>query len=272
MRIQKIALLLAAVQLAACNSGSGDSNPAVLSGSLSGPAPGTGSPPAHFEGNWQGTITPDDTKTSVDAVVIVNGWGELRLYAGDIQMVGWPRRIAGRLEGDVTGFRSPGSTWTDGSQISLLSIDGTIDKDEFINATYVGVGGSGTIALAHVTRQDSVKITAISGLWVQKDANQNNIASFDIEILGGWEAKITGTHANGCIYSGEAESWTSFNSYDIPKLEVSGCPLVNGVDINGTYVGSAALFDMPDDGTDELALVLGISSDDNQLTFVLYHP
>ena len=91
-----------------------------------------------------------------------------------------------------------------------------------------------------------------------------------METINFYDARISGAHVNGCAYGGGAESWTSADSYDIWELVVTGCPEIAGVDINGTYSGSAAIIEIEDDGRDEMALVIGLSNEENQITQFLY--
>lgn len=272
MLVNRIVLLVVCAQLVAC--GSGDTEPVTptVTNNPAGPTPGSSNSFVHFEGVWQGTITPDDTMSSGMGIVFVNGWGEFRLLASDVQFIGFPRRTFSELQGNLTGLRSPGSEWSDGTRVSPFTISGAIDEDNFIDATYYGSAGSGSLALAWVSSTDSTNIGATNGMWVLFDDDQNYLATFEIEVTNEWEATITGAHSNGCNYSGVAESWTSFNSYDISKFDISDCPLIAGIDANGEYSGTAARIDIADDGTGELALVLGLSNGQNQLTYFLYRP
>ena len=266
MNVRQIALLLITAQLVACKLDRENPTPDPASGVT----PSADSPFVHFEGVWQGTITPEDTMTSLPAIVIVNGWGEFRLLTDGVQFVGWPRRTVSELEGSLKGIRSPDSTWSDGTVVSSFTIYGSIEADNFIDATYAGNASSGSVALDWVSVTNSTDIDAIQGTWMLLDAHQNYVATFEFDVIDIAEATITGAHSNGCTYSGAAESWTSFNSYDIWEIDVSNCPAVAGVDVNGRYSGTAALIDVVDDGTGELALVLGLSNSETQLTHYLY--
>lgn len=272
MLLRTMTTLVLAAFLAAC--GSDGSIPVTPVVAINDPPPAAGdsSPFMHFEGVWQGTIMPDDTMTSRPAILIVNGWGEFRLLTGDAQFVGFPHRTLSELEGELAGIQSPGSTWSDGSTVSAFTIDGAIDEDDFIDATYSGATGSGTMVLSPVLAIESSSIGAALGTWMLFDDDQNYVATFDFDVINQWEAIVSGTHSNGCIYSGSVESWTSVNSYDVWALDVSNCPMVGGVDLNGEYAGSAVRIDVANDGSDELALVIGMSSEDIQLTYFLYRP
>lgn len=272
MLIKKIVLVMFAAQLIACRSGSTDRAAETIPDTLQTPSTSNNDPYVHFEGIWQGTITPDDTMTSGTAVALVNGWGEFRLLASEAQFVGFPRRTRSVLEGRLTGFRSPGVTWDNGARISQFTISGSIAGDEFIDAVFSGDAGSGSLGLAWVTVTYPTDISDINGTWALLDENQNHVATFNVDVTNEWEARINGAHSNGCIYSGAAESWTSVNSYDIWELSISNCPPIAGIELNGDYSGTAALIDSADDGTDELALVLALDNDQIQVTHFLYRP
>jgi hypothetical protein len=156
--------------------------------------------------------------------------------------------------------------------VSTFRIAGQIDENEFIDAIYSGEAAGGLLALSRVFSNTSSSISSLSGTWVLLDDNQGIDASFSAHVLNSMEASIYGSHVNGCAYSGVAESWTSMDSYDIWELSVEGCPEIGGVDVNGMYSGSAAFVDIEDDSTDGPALVVGLTNDENQLTFVLYRP
>lgn len=207
--------------------------------------------------------------TSSLAVIIVNGWGEFRLLTPDTQFVGYPRRTTADFEGELSGIRAVGTTWPDGSRVSLFDIAGTIDSNAFIDASYTGNNGGGTLALAWSGANLARHVVDVEGRWELYDADRNIVATFSVTRSGDWTANIFGMHSNGCNYSGELESWTSMASYDIWDLNISGCPMLAGTDVNGSYVGSAALLDMPDDGTGSLALVMALSNDNTQLTLIL---
>lgn len=272
MRIGIIAALIVAAQLIACGSGAkSPSAPAAVTPSP-GPTPSGGIPWVHFEGVWQGTITPDNTMSSLPAIAIVNGWGELRLLADDAQFVGFGSRTDSELNGDLMGFRLPGSTWSDGTRVSPFTISGSIDEAGFIDAAYSGNADSGSIALAWESSNNSGDIDATNGTWVLFDDNLNPVATFDFIVKTEIAALIIGTHSNGCTFSGGADSWTSFTSYNISDLQISNCPLVSGINVNGGYSGTVAILDVADDGTNQLSLVLGLSNDEIQLTYFLYRP
>jgi hypothetical protein len=267
-----LVMVLAAL-LAACGSGgTGPATPVPAAVASAAPPPDNGNQFVHFEGVWQGTLTSNDPKSSGPAILIVNGWGEFRLFTNDVQYVGFPHRTYSELEGDITGIRSPGSTWNHGTPFAHFQLRGSISEDNFIEATFAGGADSGSMSLAPITASDSGAIGNITGTWILYDELRNAIATFDLDGRGLLEALATGTHSNGCVFSGIIESWTSFNSYNTDGFELSGCPPVNGIEINGLYSGSAVKIDVADDGTDELALVLGLSNDVAQLTFSLYRP
>lgn len=269
---RKISLLVVIAQLAGCGSGNPEAAVQSLTNDSVGPTPNTGSPYVHFEGTWQGTVIPDGTMTSSPAIAVVNGWGEFRLLTTDAQFVGFPRRTASELGGELTGLRSPGTTWSDGTRVSSFTISGSIAEDNFIDATYTGSVGSGMLAIAWEPSTNSTDISAIAGIWALFDDFRNIVATFEVNVIDDWSATITGAYSNGCTFSGTSESWTSFNSYDISPAQISSCPLIAGVDVNGGYSGSAVRLDVADDGTDELALVIALSNNDNQLTYFLYKP
>ena len=225
----------------------------------------------HFEGVWQGTMTSRLTNTSSSAITMVNGWGELRLLTDDIQFVGFPLRTATTVSGSVTGIRSAGTEWQDGSTTGIFSLKGEILEDEFIEATYEGGSDAGELALAWSAAIQDTSIGSIIGQWVQNDENGNILASLTIAGVGIVEASIHGSHANGCTFSGRTEAWTSYYSYDVVPFEVSGCPLIEGVDLNGAYSGTAALIDLFGDESDKLVLVVALSNDDgHQISFYLH--
>ena len=270
MILRILALLLIAAQLVGCNSGSQAPDAHTTDNSAVTTSSNTNDDYVHFEGIWQGTITPDDTMTTGTAIVLVNGWGEFRLLTRDTQFIGFPRRTTTELSGGLTGLRSPDSAWSDGTLSSRFTITGSIDGDNFINATYDGDVGGGSLALAWEPGAHSTDIMAIEGTWVGFDDHLNMVVTFDFGNFSTWESSMHGTHSNGCTYSGNIESWTSLNSYDIWELEISGCPNVAGTDMNGEYSGTAALVNVVDDGSNNLALVLGLSSDEIQLSYFLY--
>lgn len=270
MTDKRFILAIIAAHLIGCGSGGPEPiEPPVVSDPTV-PVQTSGPSTVHFEGIWQGTVTPDDTQTSSWAIAIVNGWGEMRLLTRDAQFVGAPRRTQSALKGDLIGLRSAGTTWSDGSGISPFTIDGSIASDEFIDADYSGPTVSGALAMAWEPDAHSTDIQTIGGTWASFDRNQNIIAALTFDVFNDDSARISGSHANGCTYSGTTESWTSVNSYDIWQFAMSGCPFVAGVDVNGDYSGSAARIDLADDGTDELALVVALSNDEVQQTIFLY--
>lgn len=220
--------------------------------------------PNHFEGNWQGALTDNANGISSTAILLVNGWGEFRLVTEDMQFVGFPSRTATTVGGLIAGIRSANSTWSDGGRIQEFELSGSIDTDQFIDARYEGESDSGTLALAWATRDEPASLRQITGTWALYDQHRNIVATF--QVGGG----ISGSHSNGCIYSGAVEAgWTSIYSYDITGFEVTGCPLINGIDLNGGYGGTAALFDIAGDESDALVLVVALGNGDNQLTLFL---
>jgi len=235
------------------------------------PQPATTTEFVHFEGNWLGTLTSDVTGNSSTAIALVNGWGEFRLITNGAQFIGWPRRTATNLSGGVTGIRDAGSTWNNGNPTSYFALVGTISEDNFIEATYRGSGDSGMLAMAWSPEEQSVTIGSLDGTWVEYDESRNIVATIQIDASGAWQAGIYGSHVNGCTFAGETEAWTSYYSYDVVPFEVSGCPQIAGIELNGGYSGTAALVNLPDDHTDEPALVVAVSNDlYHQLSFFLH--
>jgi len=272
MRFVTLVVLLILAGLPGCNSGSSERNLA----SASGPGPQTDPQPipmptaVHFEGIWQGTATSDVSGTSSPAILMVNGWGEFRMVTDDAQFVGFTTRTASTLEGEVTGFQSVQTTWNDGSRSSRFTLSGTISGDHSIEASYSGNVDSGTLQLALMVDTKLTTIYAVDGVWAVYDNQQNVEATIQMDRYDDWAAQVSGAHANGCTYFGNIEAWTSAFSYDITPFEVTGCPLIAGTDINGTYVGTAALIDIADDKSDERLLVVALSSDVIQITFFLH--
>jgi hypothetical protein len=257
MNLRTLASALIVTELIGCGSGSlNDVEETVPSA----PPDSTGSSTTvHFEGIWQGTSA---------AIALVNGWGEFRLLAEDVQFVGFPKRTQSAIEGVVTGIRSAGTTWNDGSHVSQFTLIGSITEDHSIDARYEGPQ-SGTLSMSWAAAEANTAIATIDGIWALRDENRNVVATIQIDAYSGLAAEVFGSHANGCTYSGESESWTSAYSYDFSPLELSGCPLIDGVDLNGTYVGTGALIDLADDGSDELVFVVALSNDANQISFLL---
>lgn len=224
----------------------------------------------HFEGIWQGVITPAASGTSRPAIAMVNGWGEFRLVAGSMQMVGFPKRTATDVAGEITGITSAETTWSDGSRIGAFTLNGEISADNFIRARYAGSKDSGTLDLASSIADQSTEIGSVQGVWVQYDEFDNIVATLQVDVYDGWAARISGSHSNGCRYLGNTEAWTSAQSYDVVPFEVSGCPPVNGIDVNGTYSGTGALIDVEGDSSNELILVVALSNEASQITFFLH--
>ena len=108
MHLNRISIVMIAAQLAACSSGGNHVD--VTPVEINGLDPSQGDGYIHFEGLWQGALTPDDTLTSSTVVVIVNGWGEFRALTADVQFVGFPHRTGSTLTGELKGIRSPGSS------------------------------------------------------------------------------------------------------------------------------------------------------------------
>ena len=256
--------------LVACGSGEPAPTSPSAAAAYDPPAPAGSGRLIHFEGVWQGSITPDGASTASPAIVIVNGWGEFRLLSDDVQFIGFLQRTQAGFNGDLLGIREAGATWRDGTRVSTFAVSGDFGVDESIEATYAGEAESGVISLAWVSSDESGSIENAGGMWAQLDDNRNPVAVFELHVRGDWDALVTGTDVNGCLYSGAMESWTSFRSYEIGELIVENCPLVGGVDINGVYQGSAVLIDVAGDNTDELAMVIGLSNGEAQLTHVLY--
>lgn len=234
----------------------------------------TAAPPSpdyvHFEGIWQGMVTPAETGTSLSAIVMVNGWGEFRLVADGMQLVGFPKRTASSVVGEITGITSVDTTWNSGSRIADFTLHGEISADNFISARYSGSSDNGTMAVAWATTHSPTRIESIEGLWVQHDQAENIVATVQIDVYDGWQARISGSRSNGCNYFGNIEAWTSELSYDVTPLEVSGCPPSNGIDVNGTYSGTSALIDIADDGSDELILAVALTNEVNQISLFLH--
>lgn len=217
----------------------------------------------HFEGIWQGSLTDGLSAATSPAILMVNGWGEFRLVADSVQFVGFPTRTATSVGGRITGLHSAESSWGDGSRAQEFELTGSIDADQFIDARYTGASDSGSFSLAWSAEAGPAPRSNITGTWARYDENQNIVATLQ---LG---AAITGSDSTGCVYSGSADTWTSLHSYDVVPFIVSNCPTTNGVDLNGTYVGTAAPIDIAGDNSDELVLVMALSNENNQLTFFL---
>lgn len=232
-------------------------------------------PPAtnfvHFEGIWQGIVTPAASATSLPAIVMVNGWGEFRMVADGMQFVGFPRRTASGIAGEVKGITSAQATWNDGRRVNYFSLSGTISGDEFIDASYNGGADNGTLAVAWAATDQSSEIESIQGVWALYDENQNIVMTLQVDVYDLWQARMSGAHSNGCTYSGNIEAWTSEFSYDVVPFEVSGCPLAGDIDVNGTYWGTGALIDVDGDNSAERVLVIALSNEVNQLTFFLHN-
>jgi len=224
-----------------------------------------------FEGIWQGIVTPDVSGTSSPALVMVNGWGELRLLTDERQFVGFPARTAKFVAGTLTGIRSAATTWHDGSVVSDFFLSGSIDDDAFIDATYSGSVESGTLQLSWAAdRVVNTEIDEINGVWALYDDNQNIRATLQIGRYDQWQAQISGFHTNGCVYFGNTEAWTSFYSYDVVPFEISGCPNMGDTNINGTYSGTAALVDIDGDNSEDHVLVFALTNSANQLALFLH--
>jgi len=271
MIARQFLLLIFCVQFVGCGSGApgGESSPPpdIPPGPI-GQLPSTTSRYVHFEGIWQGTATPDDGSTTTRAIMLVNGWGEIRVLLDDAQLIGWGQRTATEFEATLTGIKMAGETWSDGSRNTSFEYTGTFDENTSIEAVYSGDSDGGDLQIHRVTDAESSFLDAAYGTWALFDENLNIAATFNIEAF----YRISGSHSNGCVFLGEIDDWSSHLSYDIYEIEVSGCPLADGIDVNGTYVGTAAIFDVADDGTDESGLIIALSNDENQLTYLLYRP
>lgn len=275
MKYAVASILMFLAALCGCTSESGGDISAPLdydsiSTSISPPPPPPPGDNDNFEGIWQGVLTPDMSGNSAEAVVLVNSWGEFRMITDGAQFVGWPQRTGSSIAGTLTGIRVAGSTWSDGTRSTEFDLDGTISEDGFIEARYTGGGESGVIAVAWGDYGVS-QIDSIVGTWVRYDADENIVATFQFERRDMWIADIHGSHADGCTYLGETEAWTSRSSYDFGQFEASGCPLVGGLDLNGSYSGTGALIELVEDTSEEPALVIALSNDlERQITFLLY--
>lgn len=269
MKTLRLVGLLILAALASCDlNGSSDPGSTVPPPSPEPPPPGVVT--VHFEGIWQGAMTSGEPVNGSAAIALVNGWGEFRLVSDGVQFVGFPQRTVTGISGLLTGIRSAGTTWSDGERISDFDLSGSISSDGFIDATFEGSADSGILWMNQVAVAGPTDIAALNATWGLYDENQNMVATFLITSYSESGARISGAHANGCTYTGTSESWTSFYSYNISALEVAGCPLVDGSDPNGAYVGTAGLVDVDDDDSDEPVLVVALSSDTNQLTFFLH--
>ena len=268
MKKIQIVSVIVVVSILGCTSGNDE--PPVSEGGYQAAVPVIDTAPVHFEGIWQGTLTPSGQSIDLSAILIVNGWGEFRMVAGDSQFVGFPTRGGSTLAGDLTGMKPAGSAWSDGSRVSDFLVDGTINKDQFIDARYVGTVESGDMALTWSKDAGEATPADIDGLWQLENENGNPVASFLIEESGFVTSRINGNHENGCLYAGIADAWTSYRSFDIVPMRIKDCPVVDGININGEYYGSAALVDDPDGESDEQQLVFALSNEENQMHFFLH--
>ena len=222
------------------------------------------------EGVWLGTMTSDITSKTVDVIGLGNGWGELLLLTETGQLIGFPTEENREITGDFTAIAATGTTWLNGERIAKVSVLGTVSAPFDIEAGYEGGGDQGTLSLILLpSSQKDTYVEQVAGVWSNRDEQQNIVATFLIQAQSSLVAQLTGSHANGCTYLGEIESWTSQYVYDIGSLTLAGCPLIQGLEVNGEYAGSGALVDVPGDGSDELKLVIGLSNDEFQYNLVL---
>ena len=268
MSANKIALALALASLFGC--GSGTSDPASPPQNYASAVPTGSSQQVHFEGVWQGTLTPTGSDQESQAIAMINGWGEFRLTTGDTQFIGFPLRTKSQVSGSLEGIKQAGEEWSDGSRTAEFELSGSIDNNQTINAGYTGSVEIGTMTLAWPSGLDRATLAEIEGTWSLLDDLQNPTASYLIETISGHTSRITGNHSNGCMYAGLLEIWTSYHFYNVERFELTNCPTGTGVNINGEYSGSAAIVNINSDGTDEEVLIIAISNDSNQITFHLH--
>ncbi len=223
----------------------------------------------HFEGVWQGTLSRDD-KVVENVIALANGWGETRILLNKGQLVGFLSVSRGSVSGTITAIASVGARWRDQSRIADMVVEGTYFVNRQLDIRFAGGGESGRLELKPVAGSSTWRTPAdVEGQWVLRDGNQNIIASFLVESRDELTAGFTGSHVNGCMLAGTIGSWTSVFSYDLSSIEVSGCPLYVEGDVNGTYIGTGASFDLGFDEIDDERFVIALSNSEYELTLLL---
>ena len=227
------------------------------------PPPSSAPPPdeqnMHIEGVWQGTLTSTTDNQSYPAYLMIDGWSWSVVLTESFVLVGpLSASTSSTIGGSLSGIRMPGTTWRDGSTVDYFNVSGTISDDHYVEADYQSSVDKGIMALSWAEQDvhSSLGFTTV-GLWGLYDSDENILATLGFEGIGSYRVRVSGSHVNGCTYAGEAESWTSLHSFNFENFEVSNCPVSDGIDINGVYVGTGAIFKAYDpSGQDLFAIAL----------------
>lgn len=209
--------LLVAAALTACNSGN-DTPPerAVAVSPSSPPAPPSpwtyracestvaSSPTdtdAVTDGIWQGSLTNELTKTTEPWAAIVSADGRFHLRSSGYT------QMAGTLDVDGNGYtgegfaKTGGTKWHDGSQVSALTVAGTIAERDRLSGDFVlASGDAGCFEFAYdadlYERPSSLDL--IDGRWIDYDDWSFLWIALDVTA----EGAITGLDIYGCSYAG----------------------------------------------------------------------
>lgn len=233
-----------ALVTASCGGGGNDSAPVVAVSPP--PSPPLSPPPSPPDidfvgGTWFGTTVNDATMSTEVVTAMMSEDGRFRLLWLDL---GTLDRSDGLMTGNVAisesaftadglAYAATGTTWSDGSLISTVTITGTIDRSE---GTMTGgwasaSGDSGSFQLHHVDiywGSDSSP-RHIEGVWVAIDTSMNAYAAITID----GDGSFSGQDARGCNFTGRfSPIEPRANMYDV-QTTISGC------DIAGGYSGLA---------------------------------
>lgn len=216
-------------------------------------------------------MTSNVSGDTFDVIGLINGWGEMRLLMDNGHLIGFPTAIGTAFTADLIGITAVGFTWPDNSTTAEFSLGGTYSPDRSISANYSGAGEDATISLTYdpISERGS-RIGTAAGTWVQWNNSQNIAATFTVSNTGPHSGRIDGTDVDGCVYSGELDTWTSeANVYDVPSVTVSNCPVVGGIDLNGDYAGSGVVTDNVTGSNQNDIFIIGVASETQIITVAL---
>lgn len=286
IRNPSLFFLLVAAAVAACNGGS-DRPPQKVVAASPKPPPaqpspwtyqpcesGTAGSPADAaaatDGIWQGSLTNELTKTKTPWSAIVSADGRFHLRStGHTQMAGTLDVDGNAYTGE--GFaETGGATWHDGSQVSTLTVAGTIAERDRLSGDFVlASGDAGCFEFAYDAElyERPSSLDLVAGRWIDYDDWSWLWVALDVTA----EGAITGLDIYGCDYAGAMVLQDErFNLYTV------ALDIMQRTDDSytcwgpGGFEGFAYLEDAGDGSIANHFLHLALVDGDNASRFVLH--
>ena len=189
--IRSSIFVLIAVLMNSCGGGGGSS-----------PAPPLAiSPTSPVGGIWEGTFSSNVITFDAQIIGLASEDQEVRFISNDGVQTFGPVSVSGsNVSGNLTSIAPSGYSFVDGSQIGVITINGTIAEKQSLFGEYSGTGDQGTLSLQYNSLYDrDSSLSLLEGTWNMDYLDSQYI---DLTLNVQSDGTFTGNDISGTTYEG----------------------------------------------------------------------